>query len=150
MKLLFISFYLLFMWPLCANALNERIHCAGHFTAVLNDETDPVSFSGEYVWDILQGEPSYIYLEGELLQLPNKFTIQRTFKLKVKIINKEDGVYELSPVKTIIQGADNLPDVVAQRHLFHGARIYRIQKTLVSSYLISNSSSPVFICHELH
>lgn len=150
MKQILAAFVLMTLFSSHARALSERIHCEGHFTAVLNDADDPVSFNGEYIWDILQGAPSYISLEGELLQPPKKYTVQRTFNLKVRLINREDSVYELTPLRTTIQGADNLPDSVALRHLFHGPRIYRIQKTLVSSYLISNSSSPVFICHDIH
>ena len=150
MKLKLIAMVMTIFFSTNTLALNERIHCEGHFTAVLNDADDPVSFSGEYNWDILQGAPSYISLEGELLQPPKKYTVQRTYNLKVRVINREDSIYELSPLKTTVQGADNLPDSVALRHLFHGPRIYRIQKTLESSYLISNSSSPIFICHDIH
>lgn len=149
MKRMQIAMVMITFFTADASALNERIHCEGHFTAVLNDVDNPVSFSGEYIWDILPGTPGYITLEGELRQPPNKYTVQRTFNLTVRIINKEDSVYELTPLKTIVQGADNLPDSVAQRYLIHAPRIYRIQKTLVSSYLISNVSSPVFICHEI-
>ncbi|OUC37071.1 hypothetical protein BJP35_2336 [Enterobacter sp. J49] len=150
MKPITIAVFMATLFSAHASALSERIHCEGHFTAVLNDADDPVSFNGEYIWDILQDAPSYISLEGELLQPPKKYTVQRTFNLKVRIINIEDSIYELTPLNTTVQGADNLPDSVALRHLFHGPRIYRIQKTLVSSYLISNASSPVFICHDIN
>ena len=144
--------FILILLNLCifnSQALPNRIYCEGRWTEILGDKNNSSTFSGVYVLDIFQNEPSYISVEGKLFTPDEEYTIQRTLHVQAKLVNKEDSIYDITPIKTIIYSEDNLSKSSENNLLLSKPRIYRIRKTLNRSYLISTPASPVFICHEI-
>jgi hypothetical protein len=119
------------------------------FNVITGKKGDATELKGLYIFDINDAGNSYLILSGKLITSTNIYSVRRQIKLQVSVINPEDHIFELTPVVNIKMATDNLPEVMAQRYLFVRPRLYRIQKTLESSFLFSNSFSPVFVCHDI-
>lgn len=141
-------FLLLFFISSFANA-EVQIHCKGKVNIFSNIDGKEREFDGELVWDLGGGDNNYFSVSGYYSVQGKSYSIERTIRATVSLISGIQGLYEITPIKTITQQMDELPPSLEDTFLFKKPRVFRIKKTLTNSYLVSNAYSPIFICHEI-
>lgn len=140
-------FPLLFLISNFASA-EVQVHCRGKVDIFTNIDGEEREFKGELVWDLDGGNNNYFSLSGHYSVEGKTYPIDRTVRATISLISGTRSLYEITPVKTIIQQMDELPPSLEGSFMFKQPRVYRIKKTLTNAYLVSNAYAPVFICHE--
>lgn len=142
-----VFFIILFMFNGFACA-DIQLHCKGKVNIFISIDDELREFKGWLVWDLDGDSNNYISFSGHYLVGGKSYQVNRAVRANVVLISGTRNLFEVTPVKTIVQTMDELPPEVGGTFMFKQPRVYRIQKTLAVSYLISNAYAPVFICHE--
>lgn len=140
---------ILFLFLYCGHSWADiQLHCKGKVNIFTDIDGEIREFRGELVWDLDGGSNNYLSFSGYYLAKGNPYPINRAVRANVSLISGSKNIYEITPIRTtVLQSVDGLPPELEATFMFKQTRVYRIQKTLVNSYLISNAYSPVFVCH---
>lgn len=134
---------------LSSSAFSENaVDCLGHSNIILDTDGKRTSVEAMYVINLSRQHDGYISQSGEVMSGKRSYKIDRFYSIDVLPVSNVGDLFEFR-IKGITRNeTDSVPADLSDNLLLNHLRIYKIQRTLVTSYLISDAYSPVFVCHK--
>lgn len=130
------------------NALsNEDVDCVGHSNISMVTNSKLISVQAMYVINLSRKHNGYISQSGEVQSGKRSYKIDRLYKIEVLPVGGAKEIFEFRINGMTRHEPDSVPVDLPDNLLLNRQGIYKIQRTLVTSYLISDVYSPVLVCH---
>lgn len=126
----------------------ETVDCVGHSNIILVKDGKRTSVEAMYIINLSKLRNGYISQSGQVLTGNRSYKIDRFYNIDVQPVSESGDLFEFRIRGITRHEPDSVPADLPGSFFLNQQRLYRIQRTLVTSYLISDAYSPVLVCHQ--
>lgn len=125
----------------------EPVDCVGHSNIIVDTGGRRISVEAMYVINLSRQHNGYISQSGKVMAGNQSYKIDRFYNIDVLPVSGAGDLFEFRIKGITRHEPDSVPAILPDSLLLTRQSIYKVQRTLVTSYLISDAYSPVLVCH---